>query len=186
MSLFKKIKISVFILALIWLVYGVNIILPVELNKFGIQPRTLNGIFGIFFAPFLHGNLPHIISNSVPLFVLTFGLFLLYEKKAYRIWFGIMLIGGFLVWLLAGLFLGSSLHIGASGVIYGLVAFFIASGVYQKSFKAILISIIVILVYGSLIFGIFPTQPRISWQSHLFGALAGIIMAYKFRNIKFQ
>jgi membrane associated rhomboid family serine protease len=157
-------------------------ILPIELNQFGIVPRTLKGLIGILFAPFLHGSLAHIVSNSVPLAVLTLGLFLFYEKQAYAVWFGVMLIGGFFVWLLAGLFSGPSVHIGASDVIYGLVAFFVASGIYQKSVKAVLISIVVILIYGGLIYGIFPSQPRISWQGHLFGAIAGFIMAYQFRN----
>lgn len=182
MPLFKKLKITFFILASIWLVFGLNTILPFNLNQFGILPRTTNGLAGIFFAPFLHANLPHIISNSVPLFVLTLSLFLFYEKQAQAVWLGVMLIGGFLVWLLAGFFSGPALHIGASGVIYGLVAFFVASGIYQRSAQAILISIIACMVYGSLIFGIFPTQPQISWQGHLFGAVAGLFMAYVFRR----
>lgn len=159
-----------------------NSILPINLNQYGIIPRTTKGLIGILFAPFLHANLPHIISNSIPLFVLTLSLFLFYEKQAVVVWLGVMLVGGFLVWLLAGLFSGSSVHVGASGVIYGLVAFFVASGIYQQSVKAILISIVVIIVYGSLIFGIFPSQPRVSWQGHLFGALAGLWMAYVFRK----
>ena len=98
------------------------------------------------------------------------------------VWIGVMLIGGFLVWLLAGLFSGPSVHIGASGVIYGLVAFFIASGIYQRSVKAVLISVAVIVLYGGLIYGVFPSQPRISWQGHLFSAIAGLWMAYVFRK----
>ena len=182
MPLSKKIQITFIIIALIWLVFMLNSILPINLNQYGIIPRTTKGLIGILFAPFLHANLPHIISNSIPLFVLTLSLFLFYEKQAVVVWLGVMLVGGFLVWLLAGLFSGSSVHVGASGVIYGLVAFFVASGIYQQSVKAILISIVVIIVYGSLIFGIFPSQPRVSWQGHLFGALAGLWMAYVFRK----
>jgi len=182
MPLSKKIQITFIIIALIWLVFMLNSILPINLNQYGIIPRTTKGLIGILFAPFLHANLPHIISNSIPLFVLTLSLFLFYEKQAVVVWLGVMLVGGFLVWLLAGLFSGSSVHVGASGVIYGLVAFFVASGIYQQSVKAILISIVVIIVYGSLIFGIFTSQPRVSWQGHLFGALAGLWMAYVFRK----
>jgi len=182
MPLSKKIQITFIIIALIWLVFMLNSILPINLNQYGIIPRTTKGLIGILFAPFLHANLPHIISNSIPLFVLTLSLFLFYEKQAVVVWLGVMLVGGFLVWLLAGLFSGSSVHVGASGVVYGLVAFFVASGIYQQSVKAILISIVVIIVYGSLIFGIFPSQPRVSWQGHLFGALAGLWMAYVFRK----
>jgi len=182
MPLSKKIYISTFILGLIWLVFGVDALLPINFLQYGIVPRSTNGLAGILFAPFLHANLPHIISNSIPLFVLTLSLFLFYEKQAVAVWLGVMLIGGMLVWLFAGLFSGPSVHVGASGVIYGLVAFFVASGIYRQSAKAILISIVVIIVYGSLIFGIFPSQPRVSWQGHLFGALAGLYMAYVFRK----
>lgn len=182
MTLSKKIYFSIFILALIWLVFGLNAILPINLLQYGIAPRTAHGLAGILFAPFLHANLPHIISNSIPLFVLTLSLFLFYEKQAMAVWLGVMLIGGFLVWLLAGLFSGPAVHVGASGVIYGLVAFLVASGIYQRSTKAILISIIVCIVYGSLIFGIFPTQPQVSWQGHLYGGIAGLWMAYVFRK----
>jgi membrane associated rhomboid family serine protease len=169
---------------MIWLVFVLNSILPINLNQYGIIPRTTQGLIGILFAPFLHGSLAHIISNSVPLLVLTFTLFLFYEKQAYPALLGVTIIGGFLVWLLAGLFSGPSVHIGASGVIYGLVAFFIASGIYQRSTASIIISIVVVVAYGGLIYGIFPTQPRVSWQGHLFGAIAGLYMAYVFRKRK--
>lgn len=182
LPLTKKISISIFILVLIWLVFAIDAILPINLLQYGIVPRQFNGLTGIFLAPFLHANLPHIISNSIPLFVLTLSLFLFYEKQAISVWLGVMLIGGLLVWLLAGLFSRPAVHVGASGVIYGLVAFFVASGLYQRSAKAILISIVVIIVYGSLIFGIFPSQPRVSWQGHLFGAIGGLWMAYTFRK----
>lgn len=182
MSLSRKLYISFSILGLIWLVFGLDAILPINFLHYGIEPRSTNGLVGIFLAPFLHANLPHIISNSIPLFVLTLSLFLFYERQALAVWCGIALVGGMLVWLFAGLFSGPSVHVGASGVIYGLVAFFVASGIYQQSTKAILISIIVSIVYGSLIFGIFPTQPRVSWQGHLFGALGGLWMAYVFRK----
>jgi len=168
--------------AFIWLVFALDYIIPINFTNFGIIPRQMDGLLGIFFAPFLHANLPHIISNSIPLFILTLTLFIFYEKQAFKVWFGITLIGGGLVWLIAGLFSGPSVHVGASGVIYGLVAFLVLSGIYQRSIQTILISIVVIIAYGSIIFGVLPTQPNISWQGHLFGALAGFYMAYVFRN----
>jgi membrane associated rhomboid family serine protease len=182
MPLAKKVKASFYFLIAIWVVFLLNSILPLNLNQYGIQPRTLSGLFGIFLAPFLHGNLPHIISNSIPLFILTLVLLVFYEKQAFGTILGIILLGGFLVWLLADFFTNYTVHIGASGLIYGLVAFLILSGIFQRSSKSLLISILVFLVYGGIFYYILPHRPNISWEGHLFGALAGCYMAYAYRN----
>jgi membrane associated rhomboid family serine protease len=184
MSLSRKLYITSFLIISIWIVFGLDLLLPIDFLQFGIKPREIEGLQGILFSPFLHANLTHIISNSIPLFVLTLTLFLFYEKQAIAVWVGIMLMGGSLVWIFAGLFSGPSVHVGASGVIYGLVAFLIVFGIYQKSFQSILISIIVLIAYGSIMFGVLPNRPQISWQGHLYGALSGIYMAYFFRGKK--
>lgn len=182
MPLSKKVYNCILLVALIWLVFGLDFIIPYQFTNLGIIPREISGMWGIVCAPFLHVNLTHIISNTFPLFVLTLMLLIFYEKQAFWVWVGIAIIGGSLVWLFAGLFSGPSVHVGASGVIYGLVAFLVVSGIFQKSTALILISIVVLIVYGSLIFGVFPSRPHISWQGHLFGALAGVLMAYAFRQ----
>lgn len=182
MPISKKIKICLVLLLSIWAIFVLNVILPIDFNQYGIRPRTLSGIFGVFLSPFLHGNLPHIISNSIPLFVLTLVLLVFYEKQALGTILGIILLGGLLVWLLADFFTGYTVHIGASGLIYGLVAFLILSGIFQRSFKSLLISIVVFLVYGGIFYYILPHRPNISWEGHLFGALAGCFMAYAYRN----
>ncbi len=182
MPIAKKIRICVILLLSIWAVFILDVILPIDFNQYGIRPRTLSGIFGVFLAPFLHGNLPHIISNSIPLFVLTLVLLVFYEKQAIGVILGIVVLGGFAVWLVADFFTPNTVHIGASGLIYGLAAFLILSGIFQRSFTALVISILVFLVYGGIFFYVLPVQPRVSWEGHLFGALAGCYMAYLFRN----
>lgn len=175
----SKLTISASLIVIIWLVYLANIIIPVEFRQFGIVPRSTNGLIGIILAPFLHGGLGHIISNTLPLFFLTFALLFFYEKIAFKVWIISALAGGILVWLLAR---GNSVHIGASGVIFSLIGFLIASGIFQKSFKSILISIIILFLYGGAIWGVLPTQPGVSWEGHLFGFIVGVALAYFYRK----
>lgn len=182
MPLSKKIYNCILLIAVIWLVFGLDVVIPYQFTNLGIIPREISGMWGIVCAPFLHVNLTHIISNTLPLFVLTLMLLVFYEKQAFLVWVGIAIIGGSFVWLFAGLFSDPSVHVGASGVIYGLVAFLVVSGIFQKSTTSILISFVVLIAYGSLIFGIFPSRPHISWQGHLFGALSGVLMAYAFKQ----
>lgn len=174
-------NISLFII-FIWGVFILNMITPsFDFNQFGIVPRTLSGLIGIICSPFLHANILHIISNTIPLFVLSFLLFLFYRKYAFGLLVSLILLSGSLVWLFAR----PACHIGASGLIYALAAFIITSGIYSRKFTSIILSIVVVLVYGGLIFGIFPTQVHISWEGHLFGAISGIFISYlRFNNAK--
>jgi membrane associated rhomboid family serine protease len=169
----SKLKFLLSVVLIMWFVFIFNWIFNLNFNSYGIVPRTPKGLIGIFTSPFLHLNFQHIISNTVPFVILMGTLSFFYEKLNL-----IVLIGGVLVWV----FGRSSSHIGASGLIYGLATFLIAIGFYRKSFKTIMISIIVIGMYGSLIFGVLPTNSYISWEGHLFGALAGIFVARLYKN----
>ena len=182
MPLSKKIYNSILLIAVIWLVFGLDFIIPYQFTNLGIIPREISGMWGIVFAPFLHVNLTHIISNTLPLFVLTLTLLVFYEKQAFWVWVGIAIIGGSLVWLFAGLFSGTISACRGEWSDLWVGGFFVVSGIFKKSTASILISIVVLIAYGSLIFGIFPSRPHISWQGHLFGALAGVLMAYAFRQ----
>lgn len=175
-----NIKKSIFLVFIIWLVFILDIIIPIDFNNYGILPRTVNGLIGIAACPFLHAGFFHIISNSIPLFVMLFLLFTFYRKEAIKVIIIVILIGGFLVWL----FGRNSYHIGASGLIYGLFCFLVVSGFLRKNITSIIVAIIVGLLYGGLIYGIFPQQSHISWEAHLFGALAGVFSAYIFRDKK--
>ncbi len=176
----KSVVIALSVVALLWIILIIDSIIPIDFNQFGIIPRKAEGLKGILFAPFLHLNWSHLISNSMPLVVLLTGLFWLYNKVAIRVLVFSTVIGGGLVWI----FGREAFHIGASGVIFSLVAFFIASGIFKRDFKAILLAIFVFFMYGGVVWGIFPTQSGVSWESHLFGFITGIGLAYYFRDVE--
>lgn len=169
----KNIKFPIQILIAIWVVFLINYITPFDLNKLGLLPRTQSGLLGIFTAPFLHGDLGHIISNSMPLFVLLMVTAVTYGSKVYIISFLTVLFGGSMVWAFAR----TAYHVGASGLIYGLVGFLMFSGIFQRKALTIIVSIGIGLTYGTTMWmGMLPTQPNsISWEGHLFGAIGGII-----------
>ena len=172
----KNIQKSLYFVFSIWFIFILDIIIPIDFNNYGILPRTLHGLIGIPASPFLHANIFHIISNSVPLLILLFLLFTFYKKEAFQVILIIIFLGGLLVWI----FGRKSYHIGASGLIYGLASFLIASGIFRKKIVSIIVSLIVFFLYGGLIYGIIPTQSHISWEAHLFGALIGIFCSYIF------
>jgi membrane associated rhomboid family serine protease len=160
----------------IWAVFILECVLPVDLTSFGLVPRTLTGLVGIPAMPFLHANLQHIASNTVPLFVL---LILLAGSKAnsWAVVVAIVSLGGALLWLLGR----PAIHIGASGLIFGLMGFLILSGILERRVVPLVISVLVIFFYGgSLLLGVVPRLgSHISWDGHLFGAVAGGIIAYR-------
>lgn len=144
------------------------------LDRFGIAPHQLIGLRGILFAPFLHGNLPHLIANTVPFLILGWLVMLQETSDFWIVTMITMIVGGLGVWLFAA---PGSLHIGASGLIFGYLGFLLLRGYFQRNFASILLSIVVGVVYGGLIWGVLPTQPGISWQGHLFGFLGGVLAA---------
>jgi membrane associated rhomboid family serine protease len=155
-------------------VFAVSWFLP-GVDKFGVVPRTVGGLVGIPAAPFLHANLSHILGNTLPLFIL---LTLLAGSRArsWEIVVDVVLLGGLLLWVCGR----SAIHIGASGLIFGLIAFLILSGFLERRIVPLAIAVIVGFLFGgTLITGILP-QPgsSISWDGHLCGAVAGGIVAY--------
>ncbi|MEM9485989.1 MAG: rhomboid family intramembrane serine protease, partial [Cyanobacteria bacterium P01_F01_bin.116] len=146
-----------------------------RLDRYGIQPRSLNGLWGIPLAPFLHGGFRHLIANTVPLLTLSWWVMM----RSLGTWFMatvvITLLGGAGTWLLAR---GGSVHIGASGLVFGYLGFLVARGYFERTMGAIAISLFVLVTYGAMFLGIFPSQPGISWESHLFGFISGIVAAY--------
>ena len=163
----------------IWVTFSIQFFLHIDLSYLGILPRTTHGLIGIFTAPMIHGNSVHIISNTIPLLFLGWTLFYFYESKAKQIFIICYFGTNILVWVFAR----PSLHIGASGLVYGIAFFIISYGIFKKDFKALLISIVVIFFYGSLVYGILPYQPGISWESHLFGAVVGLLSALLIKQI---
>ncbi|MFT4898433.1 MAG: membrane associated rhomboid family serine protease [Flavobacteriales bacterium] len=177
-KILKNIKGIGILIAILYGILIIDLIVPFKINAFGIIPRTQSGLIGIFTSPFLHGGFYHLISNSIPLFVLLLTLSVFYEKRWIPVVAIIVLVGGGLTWLFAGY--GN--HIGASGVIYGLAGFLISNGIIEKNIKSILIAIVVTILYGGLIFGVLPTNRLISWEGHLFGAFGGVLAAFSLRK----
>ncbi len=160
---------------LMWAVYFLEITFHFSLSRFGLLPRTLSGLVGIFTAPLLHGSVSHLVSNTMPLLILGTVLYMFYDRIASRVFLQCYLLTGALVWLFAR----PSFHIGASGLIYGLAFFLIFFGLFRKDFKSLLISIITMLFYGYLFYGILPSQPYVSYESHLMGGIVGFFNAVR-------
>lgn len=160
-------------MVLLWFIELVKILFDVNMTRLGILPREWHGLFGVLSAPLIHGDFKHLLSNSFPLVVLSTLMFYFYPKKTIETVVCIWLIGGFWVWIFAG----SGYHIGASGIIYGMAAYLVVTGFLRKERSSIAVALIVVFLYGSMIWGVFPIRQGVSWESHLLGAVAGVIIA---------
>ena len=169
---------SVLFLLIIWLVWFVEITLDLDFARYGLFPRKLSGLKGIIFAPLIHANLTHLFNNSVPMLVLTTALFYFYPDLSVRIFLLTYLMVGIWVWVGGR----DSYHIGASGLVYGLASFLFFSGVFRNYIRLMAVSLVVVFLYGSLVWGIFPIKDGISWESHLLGGVAGLTLAVYFRK----
>jgi membrane associated rhomboid family serine protease len=170
-------------LALIWVIKFYEVLTKTDFSEYGILPQTATGLKGILFSPLLHADYHHAAANSVPLFVLLSGLFYYYRKLAWQILALLWLVTGFWVWVFAA---DTGYHIGASGVIYALVGFHFTSGVIRREARMAAFSLLVVFLYGSLIWGVIPNflpEKNISWESHLLGLLAGVLLAFYYRKV---
>ena len=144
-------------------------------NRFGIVPREVSHLSGIAFAPFLHGDWAHLLSNFFPFVIFSSLIGLHSLKRFWTVFILSILMTGSLVWLFAR---GESIHIGMSGVVYAMWGYLIVYGVLKKHFRDIIVSILVLVLYGGLVFGVLPSTPNVSYESHFFGALAGGVLGY--------
>ena len=174
----EAMQIPLVLIIIIWAVFLIDWIFNLNLNQYGIFPRKTSALGGILFSPFLHGSFGHLISNTLPFFILGTVIIYFYQKCWIKVLLIIYVITGTGVWLVAR----PAIHIGASGLVYGFVGFLFFSGLFRKNIKSLLISIAIVLLYGGLIFGIFPGQKNISWESHLVGAIVGGLCAYIFKD----
>ena len=162
----------------LWLIKIVEVLIGARLYKYGIQPGQLSGLTGIFFAPLIHSSYSHLFANTAPLLILGTALLYGYPKSA-KIAVPVIYIGtGLCVWLFAR----QTYHIGASGLTFGFMFFVFTIGAIRWDRRAIALSMIVFFLYGGMIWGIFPNEPGISYESHFFGAMIGIILAILLRN----
>ncbi len=175
-STIEEFKILLTIVAVFWLVEIVDfLIFKGGLDKFGIQPRSISGLGGLLFAPFLHGGFPHLIANTIPFITLGWLTMIQETSDFYIVSIIAAIFGGLGVWSLGG---SNSIHIGASILIYGYLGFLLLRGYFQKNLPSIILSVIVFFLYGGLIFGIFPSRIGVSWEGHLFGFIGGAIAAW--------
>ena len=166
------------LLLLMWAVFLVTALSGGALLSLGVIPRTAIGLRGILFAPFLHGSLAHIVANSIPFFLLGWLVMLRDSGHFLPVTIFAMLGSGFAAWLLGA---PGSVHVGASGVIFGYLGFLITAGWYERSVASILLSVVVIVLWGGMVFGVLPGQTGISWQAHLGGFIGGVLAARMFR-----
>ncbi len=163
-----------------WLVFSVEVYAQLDFSFLGIKPRVLFGLIGVVTAPLIHGSLFHLLSNTFPLLFLGATLFFFYERIAGIVFFRSYIWTNLLVWIFAR----DALHIGASGIVYGLATFLIFFGLFRRDFLSLFISIVVFLVYGGVFYGILPTQTSVSWEAHLAGALVGLFSAFELSRIR--
>lgn len=167
-----------YFILLIWFVFWLDMRFMLDLYQFGILPRHFSGLVGIVSAPLLHGSLMHLTNNTLPLLALGTGLFYFYPRIALPVVLYSWLSSGITVWIIGR----ESYHIGASGLIYALAGFIFLSGILRKQSNLLALSLLVVFLYGSLVWGILPVQETVSWEAHLAGASCGFALALYYRK----
>jgi membrane associated rhomboid family serine protease len=162
-----------------WLVRIIEVLFGIDLSEFGIYPLTTRGLPGIIFSPFIHADFKHLLSNSLPLFFLSIALFYFYSEVALKVFVLTFFLTGILVWI-AG---RDAWHIGASGLVYGLASFLFFSGIIRKYFRLIALSLLIVFLYGSMVWGLFPgVYKNVSWESHMLGFFSGVVLSVWYRK----
>lgn len=179
---------------ILWSIKSYEVVLNFNLIKYGLLPQSLSGLKGILFSPLIHSDFSHLISNSIPLFLFSFAIFYFYRPISYKVFILSWLLSGLFVWIgIIPLFnilknnvhiinVREAYHIGASGLVYSLGAFLFVSGIIRKNYQLSALTLLVTFIYGSMIWGILPLKVEISWESHLYGLITGIILAFYFRK----
>ncbi len=165
--------------AVIWLIQLLGWALDVGPADFGVRPRQLAGLAGIFFAPLVHAGFAHLFANTLPLLVSGTAMLYLYPRSAVRVLPAIYLGPGIAVWL----FGRASSHVGASGLVYGLVSYILVAGLMRRDRRAVAASLLVCFMYGALVWGVLPIEPGVSWETHLAAALIGLVLALALRHL---
>jgi len=171
-------KRALYLTGVLWVVHLYQYFTGTELGFLGIFPREIWGLKGIVMGPLIHADWHHLFSNSIPILMLTTMTFLFYNRVALRSFLMIYFLTGITVWV----FGREVFHIGASGVVYGLVSFIFWNGIFRKSLQSIVLALIITFLYSGYFAGILPNQEGISWESHLLGGLVGIFVAYYFKE----
>jgi membrane associated rhomboid family serine protease len=166
------------LVALLWGIFIIDAVFNLHLSRFGLRPGSIMGLIGIFTAPLLHGGVGHLFNNSIPLLVAVTAILYLYPTASMRVIPMIWLGSGLLGWLIGR----PSIHIGASGLLYGLLVFVFMSGVLRRDMRSVSVSLLVWFLYSTMIWGVFPIRPNMSWELHLSGAVIGGLLAWIYRK----
>ena len=171
-------KLAFLFAGLLWLILVVDTVLDLGLARYGLRPRHLDGLIGVLTAPLLHSGGEHLFSNTLPLIISLTAVLYLYPRSALRVIPAIWLGSGMLAWVIGR----HSLHFGASGFVYGLLAYVFISGILRLDMRSVAVSVMVWFLYGSMIWGVLPIRPNMSWELHLGGAILGVVMAIVYRR----
>lgn len=181
---FEQLKLKhslIFPLAFLILIWAIKIFewgLGLNFTHLGVFPLHVKGLLGIVTSPLIHGDFQHLMANSVPFLVLSWGIFYFYRPLSYQIFILCYLTTNILVWIGAR----EAYHIGASGLVYSFASFLFFSGIFRNYYRLIAISFVVVFLYGGLFWGVFPILNDVSWEGHLFGAISGLTYALAYRN----
>lgn len=167
----------VFVL-IISLIHFAQYAFEIKLTNLGVYPRKLIGLKGVLLSPLIHADYQHLLSNSIPLLILGTALFYFYKKIALKLVLWIYLMVGVWTWVSAR----EAYHIGASGLLYGMFSFLLVSGFLRRDNRLIALSFFVIMFYGSMVWGIFPIKINVSFEGHLWGFVAGIVLALYYKK----
>jgi membrane associated rhomboid family serine protease len=163
---------------LLWITYWIEVKYGFYFNNYGVYPLKLEGLWGIFLSPFIHGSLEHLFNNTIPLLLLSMALFYFYPNASKKVIFWGIILSGFLTWLIGR----PSYHIGASGLVYVLASFLFFKGIISKYYRLVALSLSVVFIYGSLIWGLFPIKAGMSWEGHLSGFIVGLLFSFLFKT----
>ncbi len=179
----KKLLLSLIIpgtfIFFMWMVKIIEVLFGTNFSNYGIYPLSLRGLPGIIFSPFIHADFKHLFNNSLPLLFLSLALFYFYSEIALKVFLWTYLLTGILVWFGGR----NAWHIGASGIVYGLASFLFFSGIIRKYFRLIALSLLIVFLYGQMVWGSFPdVYKNVSWESHMLGVFSGIVLAVWYRK----
>lgn len=167
----------------IWFVFLLQNTIHYNFLKLGVLPRDKEGLLGIITSVFIHGDIKHIVSNTLPLLILGMLLFYFYKKIAKSVFLWIWIVSGIWLWIGGRNNMNyPTYHIGASTLVYGLASFLFFSGVFRRHLRLMVVSVLVVFLYGGIVWGVFPLKEEMSWEGHLFGAIAGVLIAYNYRK----
>lgn len=177
-SFVLAVKLALVSVALVWFAFGLQLVIGPEMTRLGLRPRDLDGLLGLLTTPLLHGSFTHLLSNTVPLFVGIVAILFLYPNSSLRVLPVLYLGSAALAWVFAR----PSLHVGASGLVYGILTYVFLAGILRRDLRSVGVSLMIWFFYGSMVWGVLPLEQRTSWELHASGLFLGVLMAWFYRR----